>query len=219
MSGNIDYDGKDELMYVQKFPFLYPSSSSFPVFVTTPGWSKTAEYVDDNAFQVNWNNNASPPYINDWQINTGNMGNRYFLIKANKYSPKYLMALRGSDQDCQPYLVNMYKSTDLTNKSNISIDSANINTTSSVPAYNQNNNVEIHLFPNPNTGEFYISPLINEKPISSIEILNILGESVSFSKISNNELITINLEGAPKGIYFVKIVCNGSNYMKKIVCN
>ena len=112
----------------------------------------------------------------------------------------------------------MYKSTDLTNKSLIITDSTNNNTVTNIQA-TYNNNVEIHLFPNPNTGEFYISPLINEKTISNIEILNILGEPVSFSKITNNELITINLSDAPKGIYFVKIICNGYNYMKKIVCN
>lgn len=213
LSGNIDYDGKDELMYVQKFPPFYPTP---PTII--PGWSKTAEYLDDNTFQVNWNNNASPPYINDWQINTGNLGNRYFLVKANKYSPKYLMALKGSDFDCQPFLVSMYKSSDLTNKLAIlPEEDANNISISSYPSYITEN--EIHLFPNPNTGEFYISPLINERPITKVEIVNVLGAQISFSQTISNELITINMSEMPTGIYFVKIYCNDSFFMKKIVYN
>lgn len=213
MAGNIDYDEKDELMYIQKFPLDYTT----PITITE-GWAKSAEYIDDNTFQVNWNNNASPPYINDWKIDFGTIGNRYFLIKANKYSPKYLMALRGSEFYCQPYLASMYRSSDMTNKS-LAHPEENVSNVpnSNMPYFAQKN--EIHLFPNPNRGEFYISPLINERPITKIEIVNVLGAQISFTQTISNELITINISEGHTGIYFVKVYCNDSFYIKKIVCN
>jgi beta-glucanase (GH16 family) len=98
------------------------------------------------------------------------------------------------------------------------------NTSSAKPIaeeVNQNapSNNSVNLFPNPTTGEFQISLLNDKKTITSIELVNLMGEKVLFSQAISDGLMTINITEAPKGIYFVKIFCGGTSYMKKVVYN
>lgn len=87
------------------------------------------------------------------------------------------------------------------------------------PLPDENNYLDLNIYPNPTTGEFYLSQILNEKLITSVEILNILGENILFDQSKNNALIAINLKTAPKGMYIVRVYCDGNIYMKKIIYN
>ncbi|HTB30619.1 MAG TPA: choice-of-anchor tandem repeat GloVer-containing protein [Bacteroidia bacterium] len=60
----------------------------------------------------------------------------------------------------------------------------------------------INLYPNPSKGIFTVESVAQ---ISSIEIENVLGQKIYFSKI-NSEKAEINLSNQSKGIYFTKII-------------
>ncbi len=68
------------------------------------------------------------------------------------------------------------------------------------------------IYPNPSTGKFNIE-FSNQQQITSVEIYNLLGESV-FQKQNTNE---IDLSSAAKGIYFVKVYAGEKIYTEKII--
>ena len=68
------------------------------------------------------------------------------------------------------------------------------------------------IYPNPSTGKFNIK-FSNQHQITSVEIYNLLGESV-FQKQNTNE---IDLSSAAKGIYFVKVYAGEKIYTEKII--
>jgi len=68
------------------------------------------------------------------------------------------------------------------------------------------------IYPNPSTGKFNIE-FSNQHQITSVEIYNLLGESV-FQQQNTNE---IDLSSAAKGIYFVKVYAGEKIYTEKII--
>ena len=68
------------------------------------------------------------------------------------------------------------------------------------------------IYPNPSTGKFNIA-FSNQQQITSVEIYNLLGESV-FQQQNTNE---IDLSSAAKGIYFVKVYAGEKIYTEKII--
>lgn len=60
------------------------------------------------------------------------------------------------------------------------------------------------IFPNPNAGLFSI----NVEPNTSVEIFNMLGESL-FQKLMTNSSNTIDISSYPSGLYYLKVVHNG----------
>ena len=68
------------------------------------------------------------------------------------------------------------------------------------------------IYPNPSTGKFSIE-FSNQHQITSVEIYNLLGESV-FQQQNTNE---IDLSSAAKGIYFVKVYAGEKIYTEKII--
>jgi alpha-tubulin suppressor-like RCC1 family protein len=72
---------------------------------------------------------------------------------------------------------------------------------------------EIRIFPNPNSGTFFIK---SDEEISHIEILNMLGETVySFLNTSQQNLIEINVSNDLKGIYLIRIMNSMNNTITK----
>jgi hypothetical protein len=82
----------------------------------------------------------------------------------------------------------------------------------------ENRNLSIQVFPNPATGELSIEMCDVRCEICDIEIYDVYGR-----KSSSNHLITsssnhhINISHLPAGVYFLKIVTNKGEVMKKVV--
>jgi hypothetical protein len=76
----------------------------------------------------------------------------------------------------------------------------------------------INFYPNPTDGKVTLS-IKGENPGKiTIEILNIQGQSMKTEKMEKFENQTeINLEGLPKGIYFVKITISGNSVIRTII--
>jgi len=83
----------------------------------------------------------------------------------------------------------------------------------SVKDTKQNN--EIDIFPNPNNGIFTLQTNII---FDNIQILNINGQKVFFSELSENK-ISIDLSNLNEGIYFAKIMNDDTSLYKKIIIN
>jgi len=80
----------------------------------------------------------------------------------------------------------------------------------------------IHLYPNPNHGKFHIDfkNLETVSQTSELQILNMMGQSVYSTRILKLQMSNeLDLSGAPKGIYFLKVHMGGKIYTKKIVIN
>lgn len=69
------------------------------------------------------------------------------------------------------------------------------------------------LFPNPSNGEFVIR---SEKNILSIEISNLIGQTIYFSEINSLET-KIDIINQSTGLYFVKITTNEGKITRKII--
>jgi Secretion system C-terminal sorting domain len=74
--------------------------------------------------------------------------------------------------------------------------------------------VDLTIYPNPSGGIFSLLFNGNKSMVSSIEITNIAGEKLySFG----NYRPIIDLSDKPAGIYFVQLVSNGKDFIKKII--
>ncbi len=73
---------------------------------------------------------------------------------------------------------------------------------------------ELAIYPNPSNGEFQISNL--KFQIESIEITNLLGQTVYESEICNlKSEISVDISKEPKGIYFINIQTTDSKYVNR----
>ncbi|PCJ83926.1 MAG: hypothetical protein COA57_10175 [Flavobacteriales bacterium] len=61
--------------------------------------------------------------------------------------------------------------------------------------------------PNPTAGKFEVRNTKHETGNWTVEVYSVLGERAYFNNSVTNELITVDLSSHPKGIYFVKVVC------------
>ncbi|MCW3102739.1 MAG: type sorting protein [Bacteroidetes bacterium] len=73
---------------------------------------------------------------------------------------------------------------------------------------------EISIYPNPGTGIFSIR---SGKPVSVVEVLNILGENILNVKVQQSaETTSVDLSAEPNGIYFIRIISGKQETIKKI---
>jgi len=81
------------------------------------------------------------------------------------------------------------------------------------------NKDEINIYPNPNSGSFTISLMLNSTDEGSIEILNSLGQVVmtSSEKVSGKYQKEIDLSAHSKGIYCVVIREGNDVWKKKVI--
>lgn len=78
--------------------------------------------------------------------------------------------------------------------------------------------IPFDVYPNPNNGQFNIR--FNGKNIKAeqIQVLDISGKSIAFTRQSQSaDLIDIRLQDPGSGIYFVRILTRDGNYTRKIV--
>lgn len=81
------------------------------------------------------------------------------------------------------------------------------------------NENKIEISPNPNNGNFTISTNQKEGSLTSIEIINTLGNTIQKIPKSNSSTIEINIKDQPSGLYIVKITSEGKTIIKKIIKN
>jgi hypothetical protein len=137
-------------------------------------------------------------------------------------SPKYLLAFRGDDNACVPFLASMYRSLDGTNKKTIPISPNNPIATTAETVKNIAGNF-INIYPNPTTGKFQLAFSYEQltsgvSPVFNISVINILGEVV-YDAVNQtvSPSTQIDLSKQPKGIYFVKIQGADKVYTEKVV--
>ena len=82
------------------------------------------------------------------------------------------------------------------------------------------NGVFIEIFPNPSNGNFTVKLQSSKNEELELNVFNSLG-SVVYSEtdiqFTNSFSRTIDLEGNPEGLYFVKLSSGETNYVKKII--
>lgn len=77
----------------------------------------------------------------------------------------------------------------------------------------------INLYPNPNDGQFFIS-IINPGLISSIDIMDVLGETVNTPRLTTYKMFEIDLTRLKAGVYFVVAKTrNNKIIVKKVIKN
>lgn len=74
---------------------------------------------------------------------------------------------------------------------------------------------EVLVFPNPSQGTINIA--LTSKVESTIEVYNVVGKLVYHAKPFNSQLITIDVNNQPNGVYFVNIKTGNDIVTKKIV--
>lgn len=67
--------------------------------------------------------------------------------------------------------------------------------------------------PNPTNGIFTIQ---SPEKISTVEILNVLGEKIYSAHINSNQ-VEIDLRKQPKGIYFIEVQNGEKHLLKKMI--
>jgi hypothetical protein len=80
-------------------------------------------------------------------------------------------------------------------------------------------NIEVSIFPNPSNGQFFIknASLLN---LETLTVYDAWGRLITTQSLSgNSSLITINLRGVAKGMYFVKMYSNSTSISRKILVN
>ncbi len=75
----------------------------------------------------------------------------------------------------------------------------------------------VSIYPNPTTGVVYVPFAESRNPYSSIEVYNMLGETIGTMPIETAGAVKLDLSNMPNGIYTLDIVKNGQHYAKRAV--
>jgi hypothetical protein len=73
---------------------------------------------------------------------------------------------------------------------------------------------EVNLFPNPSSGNVILTSSL---PVESLSIINLQGQEVHHSGISHLQETRLDLSELPAGIYLVRITCEGSTQVRRLV--
>lgn len=76
------------------------------------------------------------------------------------------------------------------------------------------------IYPNPTTGSFTIERTGAAQPVdASLEIYGIRGNRVMTTILSGSVKQVISLEGQPTGLYFIRLMADGTSATGKIIKN
>ena len=81
-------------------------------------------------------------------------------------------------------------------------------------------NLDLKLYPNPNSGSFSVEMNIEESQNIEIQVLSINGKIVwseNYRNQAGNRLYPINIEDHAKGIYILKVSTNRGSYTKQLI--
>lgn len=92
---------------------------------------------------------------------------------------------------------------------------------SSVADLKNNDDTFFNVYPNPNTGEFYITATLAHTEDVTVRVLNVLGKVITTKTFPNatNTTYPVDISGNAKGIYFVEIISPATKTVKKINVN
>jgi hypothetical protein len=196
LAGNLDSDNNDELFFLQTH--------------SSAAWATTMDLKNDqSSWNWNWSANLqySTPFINNWPLaaNSG-INTRYYLIKAKSNEPKYLLAMR---KFCGNYLINMYNTNSISN-----YKMANLNIDGNYDSIDSENDISV--FPNPSDNKIQV--LSKKSDITSIEILDPVGQIIYNAKYNFQKKVEIDLTKYPTGIYLLKLTdSQNSISIRKII--
>ena len=74
------------------------------------------------------------------------------------------------------------------------------------------NHLDKRVYPNPNNGTFFLSPLATQ-----IKVIDLTGREINFRLENSDEYQRINLETAPAGIYVVHYLVNDRIHTEKVI--
>lgn len=77
----------------------------------------------------------------------------------------------------------------------------------------------ITVMPNPNNGMFHLLFTLPKEDNLTVKIMNALGQQISSDDLENvsNNMIDINMEGRPDGIYFIEVSNKTEKVVRKII--
>jgi len=77
----------------------------------------------------------------------------------------------------------------------------------------------ITVMPNPNNGIFHLLFTLPKEDNLTVKIMNALGQQISADNLENvsNNMIDINMEGRPDGIYFIEVSNKTEKVVRKII--
>lgn len=93
------------------------------------------------------------------------------------------------------------------------------NDISITPAIDINEGLFLTVYPNPNTGKFYIDVKTTETSKLNISVMDVMGRVVynKNQEISESASVPVNIESLCEGHYFVKASLNGNTISKRII--
>jgi hypothetical protein len=188
LTGNIDTDAKDELVFIQTG--------------VNASWATSFDF-SSSAWNWNWSANPmvqSGPFIDDWALNpNGATDNRYFILKPVSANPEYLMTLR--NPGCT-HIVNMYQINTSGNYKNQAIG---------VGIKDISKEKNILVYPNPTSGSLHLE-LDGEY---EVKILDNVGRTVFHN--TYNKATELNLTEFKGGLYLVVLKNDSGTITKKII--
>jgi len=72
----------------------------------------------------------------------------------------------------------------------------------------------LHVYPNPNTGQFTVE--FNNGEVKTIEITDVTGRII-LSEVSSNDKVNVDISNYANGVYIVKLISNNSAEIVRII--
>ena len=170
---------------------------------TTVAWS----HLNDNSeLTYNW---AITGYVDGTPIEPWMtiLPNSQGTINANGSAVANVNIAVGAAGTVQSGKLHIF-SNDLSNATNV----INVNITSITVGIDENNQIDIRIFPNPTTDALHIS----SESINHVEVYNMAGQCLLNSTYAEND-ITVNTSNWAPGTYMVKVTANGTSKIEKVI--
>lgn len=74
----------------------------------------------------------------------------------------------------------------------------------------------VQIYPNPSTGLFNIETILEKDETVNLIVTNMLGQEIKADSFWHTEKYSLDLEGQPSGVYFVKVQTNTGSLVKRI---
>jgi PKD repeat protein len=191
--------------------FAYPGNSTISLTVNGSVTETKENYINvatapmadatfsGNDFTVNFMNTSLNALTYSWDFDDGNSSTLENPVHTYAVAGTYLVSLTAINMDCE--------------------DEIFFNVSVPVVGLDENNFSEsIRVFPNPNNGKFFIETT-HIKDIKEIKLIDLSGQLVKTisGSISEEGMMSIDLQDAKSGIYFLEIISGTGVAVERIV--